>query len=158
MKRTHHCSQLTATNAGESVSLMGWVDSLRDHGGIIFIDLRDREGITQVVFNPAENAELAGRAESLKPESVIGISGKVELRPEETVNERLKTGKIEIHANELKIENISETPPFPIDDQKGDRVHEDLRLTYRYLDLRRPKMQKILRMRHLAAQAARGFL
>ncbi|HLS28654.1 MAG TPA: aspartate--tRNA ligase [Opitutales bacterium] len=158
MKRTHHCSQLNATNNGESVYLMGWVDSLRDHGGIVFVDLRDREGITQIVFNPADDESLAEQAEELKPESVIGVAGKVNLRPKETVNEKLATGQIEVHATELKIENISDTPPFPIDDVQGDRVQEDLRLSYRYLDLRRPKMQKILRMRHAASQAARSFL
>lgn len=158
MKRTHHCNQLNATNNDESVYLMGWVDSLRDHGGIVFADLRDREGITQVVFNPADDEALAERAEGLKPESVIGVFGKVRLRPTETINEKLATGQIEVHATALDIENLSETPPFPIDDAQGDRVQEDLRLTYRYLDLRRPKMQKILRTRHLASQAARSFL
>ncbi len=158
MKRTHHCSQLRAEHEGEQVSLMGWVDSLRDHGGIVFVDLRDREGITQVVFNPADNPELAERAGHLKPESVIGVSGKVERRSRETVNDRIATGAVEVHADALVIENISETPPFPIDDLQGDRVQEELRLTYRYLDLRRPKMRKMLRTRHVAAQAARSFL
>lgn len=158
MKRTHHCSQLRATNQGETVHLMGWVDSLRDHGGIIFIDLRDREGLTQVVFNPTDDAALAEQAAHLKPESVIGISGTVQLRPAETVNEKLGTGEVEVHATGLDIHNVADTPPFPIDDAQGDRVHEDLRLTYRYLDLRRPKMRKILRTRHVAANAARTFL
>lgn len=158
MKRTHHCSQLKATNQGETVHLMGWVDSLRDHGGIIFIDLRDREGLTQVVFNPTDDPALAERAGQLKPESVIGVSGKVEARPPETVNKKLGTGEIEVHATLLDIHNISDTPPFPIDDAQGDRVQEDLRLTYRYLDLRRPKMRRILRTRHVAAQAARTYL
>lgn len=158
MKRTHHCNQLGASHEGEQVHLMGWVESLRDHGGIVFIDLRDREGLTQVVFNPTENQKLAEEAGRLKPESVIGISGKVQLRPAETVNKKLGTGEIEVHATGLDVHNLSETPPFPIDDLQGDRVHEDLRLTYRYLDLRRPKMRRIMRLRHTAAQAARTFL
>lgn len=158
MKRTHHCNQLDASNQGESVHLMGWVESLRDHGGIIFIDLRDREGLTQAVFNPTVDPLLAEQAAQLKPESVIGVSGTVELRPAETVNKKLGTGEIEIHATALDIHNISETPPFPIDDALGDRVHEDLRLTYRYLDLRRPKMRRIMQLRHTASQAARNYL
>ncbi len=137
---------------------MGWVESLRDHGGIIFIDLRDREGLTQAVFNPTVDPLLAEQAAQLKPESVIGVSGTVELRPAETVNKKLGTGEIEIHATALDIHNISETPPFPIDDALGDRVHEDLRLTYRYLDLRRPKMRRIMQLRHTASQAARNYL
>ncbi len=157
MKRTHHCSELTAAQKGETVHLVGWVDSRRDHGGIVFLDLRDREGITQLVFNPADNRELAERASHLKPESVIGVSGKVELRPAETVNKKIATGEVEIHATELIVHNMSDTPPFPIDDAQGDRVSEDLRLTYRYLDLRRPKMRRTLKLRSQAAQAARRF-
>lgn len=158
MKRTHHCSQLAASNEGENAHLMGWVDSLRDHGGIIFIDLRDREGLTQIVFNPTDDQALAERAGQLKPESVIGVSGRVEKRPVATVNPQLATGEIELHAVSLDVHNISDTPPFPIDDLRGDRVQEDLRLTYRYLDLRRPKMRRIMKLRHAAGQAARSYL
>jgi aspartyl-tRNA synthetase len=158
MKRTHTCNQLRASNEGETVHLMGWVESLRDHGGIIFIDLRDREGLTQIVFNPADDRELAERAAELKTESVIGVHGTVQLRPAETINKKLGTGEIEIHGTSLDLHNLADTPPFPVDDAQGDRVQEDLRLTYRYLDLRRPKMRRILRLRHLAAQAARGYL
>jgi aspartyl-tRNA synthetase len=157
MKRTHHCSQLSAANKGESIRLIGWVDSRRDHGGIVFIDLRDREGVTQLVFNPTDNRALAERASELKPESVIEIAGRVEGRPAETVNARLATGEVEVHVQDLLVHNISETPPFPIDDAQGERVSEDLRLTYRYLDLRRPKMRRTLALRHRAAQAARQF-
>lgn len=157
MKRTHHCSELTATQNEETVHLSGWVDSRRDHGGIVFIDLRDREGIIQIVFNPNENRELAIRASELKPESVIGVTGKVGLRPAETVNPKLATGEIEISATELVIHNMSDTPPFPIDDAQGEKVSEDLRLTYRYLDLRRPKMRQMLKLRSQAAQASRRF-
>ncbi|MEX2382880.1 MAG: aspartate--tRNA ligase [Opitutales bacterium] len=157
MKRSHHCGQLTKDFVGELVQLSGWVDSIRDHGGILFIDLRDREGVTQVVFNPEENSSLAGEAAVLKPESVISVEGRVEARPAATVNTRLQTGAIEIHSTCLEIHNISETPPFPIDDVKGDKVNEDLRLTYRYLDLRRPKMQRTFRIRHRATKAIRDY-
>ena len=157
IKRSHHCAQLTAANLGQSISLVGWVDSVRDHGGIIFIDLRDREGVTQVKFDPQDNAELGARAASLKPESVIGVCGSVVARPEGTVNAGLPTGAIEVDASELEIFNISDTPPFPLDDIGGDKVNEDMRLTYRYLDLRRPKMRKNLFVRHRAAKTVRDY-
>ncbi|HKB91653.1 MAG TPA: aspartate--tRNA ligase, partial [Opitutaceae bacterium] len=129
----------------------------RDHGGILFIDLRDRKGITQVKFDPQTNPELAKQASHLKPESVIGVSGKVVARPEGTVNASIPTGEIEIDSTELVIHNISDTPPFPLDDIGGDKVNEDLRLTYRYLDLRRPKMRKNLQVRHRATKAIRDY-
>ena len=157
MKRSHHCAQLTIADFGASVSLAGWVDSIRDHGGIIFIDLRDREGITQVKFDPQDNRELGERASLLKPESVIATAGRVVARPAGTVNESLPTGAIEIEASELELLNASETPPFPLDDTGGDKVNEDLRLTYRYLDLRRPKMQRNLRLRHRATKSIRDY-
>lgn len=158
MKRTHSCGALTDQAIGQQVSLSGWVDSIRDHGGIIFIDLRDREGLTQLVFNPEDDRVLTEKASRLKPESVIGVRGVVAARPTETVNTRLSTGAIEITASELEIYNLADTPPFPIDDAKGDKVNEDLRLTYRYLDLRRPRLTKALRMRHQAAQTIRNYL
>jgi aspartyl-tRNA synthetase len=157
MKRTHHCAQLTPADLGASVTLSGWVDSVRDHGGIVFIDLRDRKGITQVKFDPQDNAELGVQAGHLKPESVISIAGKVVPRPEGTVNSTLPTGGIEIAANALEVLNVSDTPPFPLDDIGGDKVNEDLRLTYRYLDLRRPKMRKNLQVRHRAAKSIRDY-
>ncbi len=157
MKRTHHCAQLTPADLGASVALSGWVDSVRDHGGIIFIDLRDRKGITQVKFDPQDNAELGVKAGHIKPESVISIAGKVVPRPEGTVNATLPTGAIEIAADALEVLNVSETPPFPLDDVGGDKVNEDLRLTYRYLDLRRPKMRKNLQVRHKAAKSIRDY-
>ena len=138
MKRTHHCAQLTPSDLNASVSLLGWVDSIRDHGGILFIDLRDRKGITQVKFDPQVNKELSALAATIKPESVIGVDGLVVARPEGTVNKTLPTGGIEVDATALTIHNLSDTPPFPLDDIGGDKVNEDLRLTYRYLDLRRP--------------------
>ena len=157
MNRTHHCAQLTSANLGASVALLGWVDSIRDHGGILFIDLRDRKGITQVKFDPQDNAALGTQAAHLKPESVIAIAGKVVPRPAGTVNPALPTGEIEVAANHLEILNVSDTPPFPLDDAGGDKVNEDLRLTYRYLDLRRPKMRKNLQVRHRTAKSIRDY-
>ncbi|MSU70261.1 MAG: aspartate--tRNA ligase [Opitutaceae bacterium] len=153
MKRTHHCAQLTKANLGAAVSLAGWVDSVRDHGGIIFIDLRDRQGITQVKFDSALRAQAA----HLKDESVIGVTGKVVSRPADMVNQGIPTGEIEVDATELVVHNLSDTPPFPLTDAGGDKVNEDLRLTYRYLDLRRPKMRKNLQVRHQATKSVRDY-
>ncbi len=157
MTNTHHCAQLTAADLGATVSLVGWVDSIRDHGGILFIDLRDRKGVTQVKFDPQDHPELAGQAATVKPESVIAVTGVVVARPEGTVNKNLPTGAIEVAATALVIHNISETPPFPLTDAGGDKVNEDLRLTYRYLDLRRPKMRHNLHVRHKATKAIRDY-
>jgi aspartyl-tRNA synthetase len=153
MLRTHHCAQLTSADLGTTVSLVGWVDSIRDHGGIIFVDLRDRKGITQVKFD----SSLREQATHLKDESVIGITGKVEVRPADMVNRNLPTGEIEVDATGLTVHNLSDTPPFPLTDAGGDKVNEDLRLTYRYLDLRRPKMRKNLAVRHRATKAVRDY-
>ena len=153
MKRTHHCAQLTKSDLHATVSLAGWVDSVRDHGGIIFVDLRDRQGITQVKFDSNLRAEAA----LLKDESVIAVTGQVELRPETMVNRSLPTGEVEIDATAMIVHNISDTPPFPLTDAGGDKVNEDLRLTYRYLDLRRPKMRKNLLTRHRATKAVRDY-
>ncbi|HEV8074017.1 MAG TPA: OB-fold nucleic acid binding domain-containing protein, partial [Opitutaceae bacterium] len=114
MKRTHHCAQLNKADLGASVALAGWVDSIRDHGGILFIDLRDRKGVTQVKFDPHVNKELAAQAAQVKPESVISAAGKVVPRPEGTINSALPTGEIEVDATGLEILNLSETPPFPL--------------------------------------------
>lgn len=157
MTNTHHCAQLTVADLGATVSLVGWVDSIRDHGGILFIDLRDRKGITQVKFDPQDHAELAAQATTAKPESVIAITGAVVARPEGTVNKNLPTGAIEVAATALVIHNISDTPPFPLTDAGGDKVNEDLRLTYRYLDLRRPKMRHHLQVRHKATKSIRDY-
>ena len=157
MKRTHHCAQLKETDIGSEVSLSGWVDSIRDHGGIIFIDLRDRKGVTQVMFDPAGTPEVSARAAQLRPESVISVAGKVVPRPEGTVNASLPTGTVEVEATVLELLNHSETPPFPLDDAGGDKVNEDLRLTYRYLDLRRPKMRRNLQVRHRATKSIRDY-
>ncbi len=157
MKRTHHCGQLTKADLGAVVSLAGWVDSIRDQGGIIFIDLRDRQGITQVKLEPDSNADAGARAAQLKPESVVGVAGRVTLRPAGTANPDLATGEIEVDATALELHNLSDTPPFPLDDAAGDKVNEDLRLTYRYLDLRRPKMRRNLEVRHRATKSVRDY-
>ena len=156
MLRTHHCNELTLSSQDKDVTLIGWIDAIRDHGGLLFVDLRDREGITQIVFDP-QNSTYAKELESLKPESVIGVTGKVAPRPEDTVNKNLPTGTLEIVASTLTIYNISQTPPFPLDDEKADKVNDDLRLTYRYLDLRRPKNIRLMRLRHKATQSVRSF-
>jgi len=155
MYRTQHCAELRATDIGKSVTLAGWVDSRRDHGGVIFIDLRDREGVTQIVFNPEQNKVVAEAAHGLRSEYVIQVVGKVVARLAGTENKNLQTGEIELSAEELIILNTSEVPPFPLDE---DSVNEDLRMTYRYLDLRRPKMINNLRVRHQALQAVRTYL
>jgi len=157
MKRTHHCGQLTAADLGRSASLVGWVDSIRDQGGIIFIDLRDRGGITQVKLEPDSNADAGARAAHLKPESVIGVTGTVVRRPAGTANPNLPTGEVEVDATAIEIHNLAETPPFPLDDAGGDKVNEDLRLTYRYLDLRRPRMLRNLEVRHRTVKAVRDY-
>ena len=155
MKRTHHCNELRKADAGSSANIAGWIDSVRDHGGILFIDLRDREGKTQLVLDP-ENSELAKVFSQLKPESVIQASGEVRERDGDTVNANLPTGEVEIHVAELIIHNQSKTPPFPMDDE-GDRVGEELRLAHRYLDLRRPKNFETLKLRHKASKAIRDY-
>ncbi len=157
MNRTHHCCEITKADAGKTVTLSGWIDTVRDHGGLIFVDLRDREGRTQVVFYP-QGDSYDGNLSRLKPESVIEVSGLVEPRTEETVNPRLRTGEVEVHAKKLEILNDSQTPPFPMGDDQADRVGEDLRLSHRYLDLRRPKNLNILRLRHRATQTVRNYM
>ena len=156
MKRTNNCNELTASDKGRQVSLIGWVPSVRDHGGILFVDLRDREGITQIVFHP--ECPAYGDAQKLKDESVVQVFGKVSMREGDTVNSALKTGEIEVVAENMVVHNICETLPFPLDDEKADKVNEDLRLQYRYLDLRRPRNLNLLRLRHKAAKALREYL
>jgi aspartyl-tRNA synthetase len=157
MKRTYHCSALTKKNMGEVVRLIGWIQSIRDHGGLIFVDLRDREGMTQIVFDP-KNDTYSTLLPALKDESVIEILGTVHLRPDDTANPHIATGEIEIIADTLKVHNIAETLPFPLEDSKADKVNEDLRFTYRYLDLRRPKNLHTLRTRHRIAHTVRNYL
>ena len=155
MYRTHHCNALRAANIGEQVKLAGWVHSRRDHGGVIFIDLRDREGLTQVVFRPEENAEVAKAAHHLRDEDVIQVEGRVAPRLPGTENPKLATGEIEVLPARLTILNRAEVLPFPLD---GEVSNEDLRLTYRYFDLRRPQLSRNLRIRHRVAKATRDYL
>jgi aspartyl-tRNA synthetase len=156
LSRTHSCSDLGIKNVGEQVTLMGWVLRRRDHGGVIFIDLRDRGGITQVVFNPEINPEEHEKAHQIRSEWVLAIRGRVEARPGAMANSKLATGEIEVLVDELRILNSSETPPFPLDEET--EVSDNLRLQYRYLDLRRPEMAANLIMRHKAVQSVRNYL
>jgi len=156
MRRTHNCSELTAKDAGKEVVLMGWVHRRRDHGGVIFVDLRDREGITQVVFNPELNEEIHRKARAIRNEFVLAARGTVVLRPEGMINPKLKTGEIDVTASELRILNTSRTPPFVLEDDT--QVSESICLQYRYLDMRRPVLQKNLMLRHRAAAAIRAYL
>ncbi len=156
LRRTHYCDALGRENTGEEVVLMGWVLRRRDHGGVIFIDLRDRRGITQVVFNPEINPEVHAKAHQLRSEWVLAVRGRVEARPEDMANLKLATGEIEVLVDELRILNRSETPPFPLDEES--EVSDTIRLQYRYLDLRRPEMGANLVMRHKAVQAVRTYL
>src|SRR6059036_3338629 len=155
MYRTHNCNSLRKTDIGKEVTLAGWVNVTRDHGGVIFIDLRDHEGLTQVVFRPEENAQLAKQAHTLRGEDVIQVSGRVAARPAGTENPNLATGEIEIIPSELKILNRAEALPFPID---AEIHNEDLRMTQRYYDLRRARLARNLRLRHIAAKATRDYL
>jgi aspartyl-tRNA synthetase len=155
MYRTHDCNSLRKSDIGSQVTLAGWVNVLRDHGGVIFIDLRDREGLTQVVFRPEENAALAKQAHSLRSEDVIQVSGRVAARVPGTENPNLATGDIEVIPDHLRILNRADTLPFPIDTEPHN---EDLRMTYRYYDLRRPRLSRNLRLRHIAAKATRDYL
>jgi aspartyl-tRNA synthetase len=155
MYRTHHCNQLRSLNIGEEVSLAGWVHSRRDLGGVIFVDLRDREGLTQIVFRPEERAEVTRLAHSLRHEDVISVRGRVAPRLAGQANPTLPTGEIEVVVDELTILNRSEVPPFPIE---GEVKDEDLQLTYRYFDLRRPELARNLRLRHQVTKATRDYL
>jgi aspartyl-tRNA synthetase len=155
MYRTHDCNSLRKNDIAKQVTLAGWVNVTRDHGGVIFIDLRDREGLTQVVFRPEENAALAKQAHSLRSEDVIQVSGRVAARVPGTENPNLATGYIEVIPDHLCILNRADTLPFPIDTEPHN---EDLRMTYRYYDLRRPRLSRNLRLRHIAAKATRDYL
>ncbi len=155
-KRTHHCTALRKSDVGAEVALAGWVDSNRDHGGLIFIDLRDREGITQLVFDPTEAKAEHETASHLRSEFVILAKGRVTARTAETINPKLPTGEIEIRVSELQVLNRAKTPPFRVEDEVS--VSEDLRLKYRYLDLRRRKMQENLRLRHNIVKTTRDYL
>jgi len=156
MKRTHHCNALTVEDVGKDVVLMGWVQRRRDHGGVIFVDLRDREGLTQVVFNPEVNREVHEKAHVIRNEFVLVARGTVMPRPEGMVNPNMATGQIDVLVSELRILNHSKTPPFAIEEDA--QVSDNLRLKYRYLDMRRSGLQKNLILRHRIAATVRTFL
>jgi aspartyl-tRNA synthetase len=156
MRRTHHCWELGADDIDQEVVLMGWVHRRRDHGGVIFVDLRDREGITQVVFNPLVDKKIHAKAHEIRNEYVLAVRGKVDPRPADMVNPKLKTGQIEVAVTELKILNAAKTPPFLIEDEID--ASETVRLKYRHLDLRRSEMQKNLLLRHQVTAAVREYL
>src|SRR5579864_7368527 len=160
MKRTHHCNELRPAHIGQTVTLSGWVHSRRDLGGLIFIDIRDREGRTQTVFDPSDlPKDLFERAASLRSECVISVTGKVRQRPAGTNNPKIPTGEVEIAVAALDLLNGAEVLPFPVDDPEvASKVNEELRLKYRYLDLRRPEMARNLRLRSKVANATRVFM
>ncbi len=160
MKRTHHCNELRPSDAGKTVTLEGWVHSRRDLGGVLFLDLRDREGRTQTVFDPSNlPAALFDQATRLHSESVVRVSGRVRVRPAGTENPRIPTGEVEVLAESMEILNHADVLPFPVDDpEMANKVNEERRLQYRYLDLRRPEMIRSLRLRSRVAMATRAFL
>ena len=154
LTRTHTCGALRADHVGAAVVLLGWVHRVRDLGGLLFIDLRDREGVTQVVFHP-DDAAMMARAKRLRSEFVVGVTGTVRRRSTDTVNEKIPTGQVEVVVERLAVLNEARTPPFPIADETP--VSEDVRLRYRYLDLRRPRLQQNLILRHRVTAAVRRF-
>ena len=156
MKRTHRATELDIENVGEIVTLNGWINTRRDHGGLIFIDLRDRSGLIQIVFSPEVNQDAFHLAEQVRSEYVVAVEGKVCKRPQETENPNLNTGKIEIYVEKMEVYSAAHTPPFYIED--GIDVDETLRLKYRYLDLRRPEMRDNLMLRHRVIKIMRDFL
>ena len=156
LRRTHHCNELGPDQVDKEVILMGWVLRRRDHGGVIFIDLRDRWGITQIVFNPEFEEEVHAKAHQLRSEWVLAVRGIVHPRPADMENPKLTTGAIEVLVNELRILNTSETPPFPLDEDS--EISDNLRLQYRYLDIRRPEVAQNLIMRHETARVIRNYL
>jgi len=155
-RRTHTCCQLTAANVGQSVCLMGWVQFRRDHGGLIFIDLRDRQGLTQAVFSPETAPDAHARAHVVRSEYVLALTGIVRPRPEGMANPAMVTGEIEVEVTDWKLLNTSKTPPFAIEDRV--EIAENLRLKYRFLDLRRPRMARNFVLRSKAAQSVRRYL
>ena len=155
MRRSEYCGLVKPEHVGDDLILCGWVDRRRDHGGVIFIDLRDREGVVQVVFDP-DNAEAFTLADGVRSEYVLRVKGKVRSRSSETVNESMATGNIELYADHLEVLNQAQTPPFQLDEHVN--VGEEVRLKYRYMDLRRPEMQKNLKLRSEVTNSVRNFL
>jgi aspartyl-tRNA synthetase len=157
MMRTHTCGELGKINIGQEATLAGWVHRRRDHGGVIFIDLRDRYGLTQIKFNPEHHESAWEEADKLRSEWVVRVTGKVLARPDDMINQKLKTGQIEIEVREIEILNKSKTPPFEIDEEKASEANENLRLKYRFIDLRRPELQKILELKDKYIQYMRNY-
>jgi len=158
LKRTHMCGDLRPADVGKRAQLMGWVHRRRDLGGLIFIHLRDRTGITQIVFNPERNKETHALAENLRSEFVLAVEGEVVRRDADTVNPNLDTGEVEIACDDLRVLNVSETPPFVLEEDESQNVGEEARLKHRYIDLRRPRMQRNLILRHKLNFAVRKTL
>ncbi len=156
MKRTHYCNELRVSDVGKTVTLCGWVDSRRDHGGVVFVDLRDRTGVAQIVLNPGTSAAIDAVSHEVRSEYVLAASGKVRLRPDGNANSDMATGEIEVLIERCDILNHAKTPPFEI--SENCTAAEETRLKYRFLDLRRPNLQKILMLRHRAAQVVRRYL
>ena len=159
LQRTHSCGALRKADVGETVILMGWVSRRRDFGVLTFVDLRDRDGITQVVFNADDSAEAHAKAKEVRGEYVIAVTGEVTLRDQSQRNQKLETGEVEVHARELLILNDARTLPFQLESANTDALaSEDLRLKYRYLDLRRPQLQANLRLRHRVLREIRRYM
>jgi aspartyl-tRNA synthetase len=156
LKRTHYCGELRDAQVGQTVTLMGWADTRRDLGGVVFIDLRDREGLCQVVARPEVSKDAHERADRVRGEYVLAVTGTVSARSVETVNPKLATGAVEVLASEIRILSEARTPPFPIEDEVN--TSEDIRLKYRYIDLRRPRMQRNIRLRHRLTMEIRRYL
>ncbi len=157
--RTHYCGQLRAENIGETVTLCGWVDRRRDHGGVIFLDIRDRSGIVQIVSDPQRTPDSYQLAETLRNEYVLKITGRVTQRPEDSLNPRLPTGEVEIYADQIELLNrVNKQLPFQVATSDTEPVREELRLKYRYLDIRRDRMSQNLQLRHQVVKAIRRFL
>ena len=157
--RTHYCGTVRSEDIGKTVTLCGWVDRRRDHGGVIFLDLRDREGIVQIVSDPQRTPDSYAKAESLRNEYVVKVTGRVTQRPEESLNTKLPTGEIEIYADQIELLNtVRKQLPFQVATAETEAVREDLRLKYRYLDLRRDRMNSNLQLRHQVVKAIRRFL
>ena len=152
--RSHYCGQLNTSLLDQEITLCGWVHRRRDHGGVIFIDLRDREGLAQIVFDP-DRPESFAVADAVRNEYVLKITGKVRHRPEGTTNPDLPTGEVEMLGYEIEILNSAKTPPFQLDDEN---VHDDVKLKYRYIDLRRDEMQRKMKLRAAITKAMRSFL
>ncbi|HAZ45365.1 MAG TPA: aspartate--tRNA ligase, partial [Cyanobacteria bacterium UBA11371] len=157
--RTHYCGTVRSEDIGKTVTVCGWVDRRRDHGGVIFLDLRDRSGIVQIVSDPQRTPDSYAKAENLRNEYVVKITGRVTQRPEESLNPKLPTGEIEIYADQIELLNtVRKQLPFQVSTAETEAVREDLRLKYRYLDLRRDRMNSNLQLRHQVVKAMRRFL